>query len=92
MSDLTNPTFDGSNQENNEPDAPPPRNIAVRLEPELPPETFKSKGGRPRGATLRASMEKEAKREALINDIATAWSEKVESEVEKKKRMRKKRA
>ena len=44
MSDLTNPTFDGSNQESNQPDAPTPRNIAVSLEPELPPETSKSKG------------------------------------------------
>ena len=49
-------------------------------------ETSKSKGGRPRGATLRASMEKEAKREALINDIATTWSEKVEEAKSEKKK------
>jgi hypothetical protein len=93
MSDLTNPTFDGSNQESNQPDAPPPRNIAVSLEPELPPETSKSKGGRPRGTTLRASMEKRSQERGLnernCNDLERKGRR---SEVGKKRKKEKKRA
>ena len=80
ISDLTNPTFEDTNQESNEPAEPPPMNITINHGLQLPPETSKSKGGRPRCTTLKALREKEAKREALINDIATSWSEKMEQE------------
>jgi len=80
ISDLTNPTFEDNNQDSNEPAVPPTMNQEQELPPELPPETSKRKGGRPRGTTIKATMEKEAKRESLINDIAMSWSEKVEQE------------
>ena len=82
ISDLTMPTFaDDINQlSNNDPVQPPPLNIGINQGPQLPQETSKAKGGRPRGTTLKALREKEAKRELLINDIASSWSEKVEQE------------
>jgi hypothetical protein len=80
ISDLTNPTFEVNNQDSIEPAVPPTMNQEQELPPELPPETSKRKGGRPRGTTIKATMEKEAKRESLINDIAMSWSEKVEQE------------
>ena len=92
ISDLTMPTFaDDINQlTNNDPAQPPPLNIGINQGPQLPQETSKAKGGRPRGTTLKALREKEAKRELLINDIASSWSEKVEQERKagEKKRMK----
>jgi hypothetical protein len=91
ISDLTNPTFEGStSQESDEPAAPPPMNISIIQDEELPPQTSKPKVGRPRGTTMKATMEKEAKKEALIIDIASSWSEKIEKEkAEERKRMKK---
>ncbi len=84
ISDLTNPTFEGSNQENNEPADPPPMNISNN-------ETSKPKGGRPRGTTMKALREKDAKKEALLNDNATSWSEKMQHQKSgEKDRMKKK--
>jgi hypothetical protein len=81
ISDLTNPTFEGStSQESSELAVPPPMNISINQEEELPPETSKPKGGRPRGTTLKALREKDAKKEALLNEIAASWSEKLEEE------------
>ena len=80
LSDLTNPTFEGSNQENNEPADPSPMNISNNQELETPLETSKRKVGRPCGTTLKALREKDAKKEALLNDIATSWSEKMQHE------------
>ena len=91
ISDLTNPTFEGSNQENNEPADPSPMNISNNQELETPLETSKPKGGRPRGTTMKALREKDAKKEALLNDIATSWSEKMQHEKSgEKDRMKKK--
>jgi hypothetical protein len=80
ISDLTNPTFEVNNQDSIEPAVPPTMNQEQELPPELPPETSKPKGGRPRGTTMKALREKEAKKEALINDIATTWSAKIDQE------------
>ena len=80
ISDLTNPTFEVNNQDSIEPAVPPTMNQEQELPPELPPETSKPKGGRPRGTTTKALREKEAKKEALINDIATTWSAKIDQE------------
>ena len=77
ISDLTSPTFEGSNQENNEPADPSPMNISNNQELETPLETSKRKVGRPCGTTLKALREKDAKKEALLNDIVTSWSENV---------------
>ncbi len=72
ISDLTNPTFEGStSQESDEPAAPPPMNISISQDEELQPQTSKPKVGRPRGTTIKATMEKEAKKEALIIDTIT---------------------
>jgi len=91
ISDLTNPTFEGStSQESRAPAAPPPMNISIIQDEELPPQTSKPKIGRPRGTTMKATMEKEAKKEALIIDITSSWSEKIEKEkAEERKRMKK---
>ena len=90
ISDLSNPTFDS--QDSNEPAAVPPAIIQEQeLPPELPLETSKPKGGRPRGTTMKALREKEAKKEALINDIATTWSAKVEEEKSEGEKVRMKR-
>ena len=56
---------------------------------DLPTETSKAKGGRPRGTTIKASIEKESKTEALVMDIASCWSEKVEEKAKEKIRMKK---
>ena len=92
MSDLTNPTFEAS-QDMNEATFYPPRNISITQELEVAQATSKPKGGRPRGTTLKALREKEAKKEALVNDIATTWSGKVEQEKSEggQVRMKKKR-
>jgi len=90
ISDLTNPTFDNSNQESNEQALFPPMDISITHEEEdLPTETSKAKGGRPKGTTIKASIEKEAKTDALIMDIASCWSEKVEEKAQEKIRMKK---
>ena len=76
MSDLTEDTgdFPALNDVSN---IPPPSSIGFSQPPPSPTEIKNKKGGRPTGATLRASREKRQRQELLINDIATEWSEKV---------------
>ena len=84
--DISNPTF--GIQYSNEPATVPPAIIQEQeLPPELPLEISKPKGRWPRGTTMKALREKEAKKETLISDITTTWSGKVKKKSQKEKKL-----
>ena len=59
ISELTNPIFECSNQENNEPAEPPPMNISINQELEIPLESSNQKGGWPCSWQYNAGIEGE---------------------------------
>ncbi len=62
-----------NNVEQNASNVPPPSTIGFEN------TTQKKKAGCPKGSSVESARQNEMKREALINDIALAWEEKVKS-------------
>jgi hypothetical protein len=83
ISDLTEDS--GATPTDNPPNLPPPSLIGVNNDQisDTVTEAPKRNGGRPKGATVRASREKEEQMSRLINEIASEWNEKVKVKPEK---------
>lgn len=73
ISDLTDDSPIPNNVEQNTSNVPPPYTIG--FDETIP----KKKAGCPKGSSIESGRQNEMKREALINDIALAWEEKVKS-------------
>ena len=83
ISDLTEDS--GATPTDNPPNLPPPSLIGVNNDQisDTVTEAPKRTGGRPKGATVCASREKEEQMSRLINEIASEWNEKVKVKPEK---------
>jgi len=79
ISDLTDDSTNDPPPLDNPPNVPPPSSIGVNQTLQNDSCDSRKKGGRPKGATIRASRDKAEQTEVLIQEIASEWSEKVKA-------------
>jgi len=87
ISDLTDDSTNDPPPLDNPPNVPPPSSIGVNQTLQNDSCDSRKKGGRPKGATIRASRDKAEQTKVLIQEIASEWSEKVKANL--KGRMKK---
>jgi hypothetical protein len=88
ISDLTEDSSDPPPIDNPS-NLPPPSSIGINNTGQNDSSDSCKKGGRPKGATIRASRDKVEQTEALIQEIASEWSEKVRAKSVENGRMKK---